>query len=338
MASTKTHWSYLAGERGRNRVRVFAHQTTGVIQLEYYDRGDRKRRSLGHRDRDRAKTQADEVAAKLGKALTVRSDDITLLELFDIYSGEVTPRKTPGKQGHDRSCVEMLSRFLGRSRQAKSLSRRDWDAFIEARRKGTIAPAQARVPGGVGDRQIGYDLKFLLSVLTWATQAGDGHGGTLLERNPLRGLTPPKEESPARPMMPERRYQAMLETASGMDWRFAVALVLAHETGHRISSIRQLRWSNVDLERGTIRWPKASDKIGFEHETPLTAAAVDALRTARTERAGIGDAWVLPSPGDPAKPCSRHLMRDWWLRCERRAELPHIKQMGWHSLRRKFAT
>jgi integrase len=31
-------------------------------------------------------------------------------------------------------------------------------------------------------------------------------------------------------------------------------------------------------------------------------------------------------------------MRDWWLRCERLAGLPHIKQMGWHSLRRKFAT
>lgn len=114
--------------------------------------------------------------------------------------------------------------------------------------------------------------------------------------------------------------------------------MLAHETGHRIGSIRQLRWSDVDLSARRIRWPKASDKIGFEHETPLTAAAVDALRMARTERAGIGDAWVLPSPGDPAKPCSRHLMRNWWLRCERRAELPHIKQMGWHSLRRKFAT
>ena len=33
-----------------------------------------------------------------------------------------------------------------------------------------------------------YDLKFLLAVLNWATVAGDGEGGVLLERNPLKGL------------------------------------------------------------------------------------------------------------------------------------------------------
>ena len=31
-------------------------------------------------------------------------------------------------------------------------------------------------------------------------------------------------------------------------------------------------------------------------------------------------------------------MRAWWLRGERVAELEHIQGMGWHSLRRKFAT
>ena len=36
-------------------------------------------------------------------------------------------------------------------------------------------------------------------------------------------------------MTPER-YEAMLAVAEGVDWRFRVALVLAHETGHRIKS------------------------------------------------------------------------------------------------------
>jgi hypothetical protein len=36
----------------------------------------------------------------------------------------------------------------------------------------------------VGDRVIAYDLKWLLAVFNWATVAGNGQGGALLERNP----------------------------------------------------------------------------------------------------------------------------------------------------------
>ncbi len=52
----------------------------------------------------------------------------------------------------------------------------------------------------------------------------------------------------------------------------------------------------------------------------------------------IGDSWILPAPGDPSNPCSRHLLRDWWRRAEERAEVSHVRGRGWHSLRRKFAT
>jgi hypothetical protein len=45
---------------------------------------------------------------------------------------------------------------------------------------------------------IGYDLAFLRAVLNWATTASDDRGGVLLERNPLKGLTLPTEDSPVR--------------------------------------------------------------------------------------------------------------------------------------------
>jgi len=34
---------------------------------------------------------------------------------------------------------------------------------------------------------------------------------------------------------------------------------------------------------------------------------------------------------------SRHLLRDWW-RAETAAERNHVHGLGWHGLRRKFAT
>lgn len=45
---------------------------------------------------------------------------------------------------------------------------------------------------------------------------------------------------------------------------------------------------------------------------------------------------VLPSPSDSSGPVSRHLLRDWWYRAEKLAELDLIKGLGWHGLRPKF--
>ena len=159
----------------------------------------------------------------------------------------------------------------------------------------------------------------------------------LVERNPVQGFPLPKESSPRRPVMTQERYEAMLAVAERIHWRFKLALVLAHETGHRIGAIRQLRRMDLDLPRHVVRWRAEADKIGFGHETPLTSKATDALEEAQRRNPAIGDAWVFPAPEDTSKPCSRYLMRGWWHRAERLADLHHVKGLGWHGLRRKFA-
>ena len=78
-------------------------------------------------------------------------------------------------------------------------------------------------------------------------------GRSLPESNPLRGLKTPKEKNPTRVLLTEPEYEDLLEVSLSMDWRFRVALVIAHETGHRIGAIRQLRWSDIDLEARVIR-------------------------------------------------------------------------------------
>ena len=52
-----------------------------------------------------------------------------------------------------------------------------------------------------------------------------------------------------------------------VDWRFRVALIVAHETGHRIGAIRQLQWSDIDFIGGNIRWRAEHEKTGYEHVT-----------------------------------------------------------------------
>ena len=331
--------TYSAGEWGRNRVRVYPDPKTGMIQIEWRENGRRMRRSLGHRDWEQAKKQADEIAAGLAEPMAAGAAEakprpLTLETLFDIYGEEVTPTKSRESRKYDRATMTMFLRFFGRHRKAETLSQRDWDRFIRARRAGRAG--RSGIPAA--DRTIQQDLKLLLAILNWAARSRDEEGRLLLESNPLRGLKAPSEKNPTRVVMTQTEYEALLRVAGEVNWRFRVALVLAHETGHRIGAIRQLRWSDIDLDGRTVRWRGEHEKTGYEHRTPVTAKAFVALEEARRYNPGIGDAPVLPAPKDPSACMSRSLARDWWRKAVKLAGLEPKRGRGWHSLRRKFAS
>lgn len=175
-------------------------------------------------------------------------------------------------------------------------------------------------------------------MFNWAVVYQDGDHETLLERNPLRGYKVPKAKNPNRVVLSDEDYRALLGVAMEIDWRFHVALVLAHETGHRIGAIRQLRCSDIDLEKKLIHWPAETEKTGYKHTTRMTADAKAALELARSKNPGIGDAPVFPAPKDCSLPMGRHLARSWCRKAEREAGLEREHGRGWHSLRRKFAS
>ena len=85
-------------------------------------------------------------------------------------------------------------------------------------------------------------MAWLKAVLAWAVGAG------LLDRNPLVGYTPPAEASPRRPIVTASEYEALLATSDTIHPLFRLALIVVHETGHRIGAVRLLRWSDIDLE------------------------------------------------------------------------------------------
>ena len=338
MARTKrSRRSYGAGEWGRNRVRVFPDPKTGRYQIEWRENGRRLTQSLGHRDWMRAKRQADEVAAGFavhepnGKA---EPKPLTLGRLLDIYREEVTPTKAETSQRSDRAAARMFLQFLGGDRRPETLSQRDWDRFIRARRAGRVGPSGRPV----SDATLEHDLKFLIAVFNWAARSKDERGRLLLDRNPLKGLKMPTEKNPTRVVLSEEEYQAMLRVSRQVGWRFRVALVLAHETGHRIGAIRQLRWFDIDLAGGVIRWRAEHEKTGYEHCTPVTAEALAALEEARERSSGLEDTPVLPAPRDASKCAGRTLVRAWWYKAQKLAALEPKRGRGWHSLRRKFAS
>lgn len=333
-------WSYTTGEKGRNRVRAY-ERDSGIIYLECYERDaetgerNRKRISTRHRDRERAKRQADELAAEFARNSPHESVEPTLRELFDSYLEYRSPQVSERRQRFHRRINELFCRYFGPEKEAATLNRSDWDRFGQDRASGAIDQRGRDVSesdrSSVKPNTVRRDLQGLRAVLNWAVQAD------LLDANPTTGYPLPTEKNPRRPRLTEERYQAMLAVAGGVDWRFKLALVLANETGHRVRAIRRLQWKDLDLGERLVRWRGGEDKSGNEHVTPLTAEAARSLREARAERPAVGDAWVFPSPEDPTEPCSRHLFRDWWERAEELADLEHIDGLGWHGIRRKFA-
>ena len=340
MARTKrSRRSYSAGEWGRNRVRVFPDPKTGLYQMEWREDGRRLTRSLGHREWTRAKRQADEFAAGFAKPepnghKEAEPEPLTLEKLFEIYGEEVTPTKGERNRQHDRTTMEMFLDFFGRDRDSATLSRRDWDRFIRERRAGRVGISGKPV----SNRTIEYDLTFLMAVLNWAARSKDERGRPMLDRNPLKGLRKPKEKNPTRVVLTEEEYQALLKVSREVDWRFHVALVLAHETGHRIGAIRQLRWPDIDAEGKSICWRAMHEKTGYEHITPVTEKALAALEEARGMSGGTGNDPVLPAPTDASRCVGRSLVGYWWKKAQTLAGLEPKRGRGWHSLRRKFAS
>ncbi len=138
---------------------------------------------------------------------------------------------------------------------------------------------------------------------------------------------------PKQPLIDEDRYTRLLEIATP---RLRPLLILAHDTGRRISAIVALRWDDWCPDEGlygALVWRAAHDKIGRTWRVPVTEAVRDAI--AGLERRGP---YLFPVQADSARPITRTVATNWLKQAERRAELAHLPGGGWHMFRRAWAT
>jgi integrase len=342
-------WSWSTGERGANRVRVFEHPVSGLLYFEWFESRPEMRpvartRNLGHNDKDQAKAEAFDFAAQLLRGEvprkvaveTVEEGPLTLGKLFDNYLAEVTPEKKSAP--HDKRASKLFLKLWGRDKVVRSLSERDWKQFIRLRRSGELAPEgrpEKDAGMAVRDRVIEEDLRWLRAVLNWALKLKDANGDFVLAVDPLRGLKIPKEANPVRTVLSEADYAKLLEVAPKVGDRFELALVLCSETGHRISSVRSLRWADVDLTAGVVAWPAEFDKVDNQHKTPLSEPAVAALKAYRARQAAIAG-WIFPGQ-DGTAPLERGRFYAWWRLACTLAEIDRPKG-AFHTMRRRFAT
>jgi len=360
MSRPKKLWSHSVGERPHT-VRVYERQRDGPLYARTWDAERRlwRKRSLGHRDRPKAKAFAHELHARLVQGEKDRqAGRVTLSEVFALYHRHKTPTKSPAHQREDRRKVKLWTRFLGPKKDPHEVSLSEWEQFKRARSEGAIDARGRHVPPKkrrkVGARVLEIDCGWLSAVFRWGTVWRLPDGGYLMLQNPVRGYPIPREKNPRRPVVTEERYRKMLAAADRVTVRvswngrretvrapFREALILTNELGRRYGAIFALRYSDILPDRGphgSVRFRADSDKMGVESVVPMSREARRAIDHILRDRPGVGSLSLFPSPRDSSKPVSRHLASKWFRECEDEAELEHVKGLGWHGLRRKFAT
>src|SRR5256712_7513590 len=293
-------WSKSIGEPGR-RVRLYEARPGSSIMRSVFTHGKEDRKSLGHRDKEKAIRQGYELLqALLANEHALDEESLTLGMVAELYKkSPAFASKKPRTQKADTRALERVVTFLGRSRNVETLSESDVQRFVLARRQGVGSLPRVTTGKGVRDRAIESDLVILLTALNWATRERTKDGRRVLKENPLHGVRLPREKNPKRPVMLHDAYLRLLEVADQVHPLLKLALIGGEGTGRRISSWGNLRWDDGDFQQGTIRSRAETDKTGFEQIVPMTEPVKDALAAARRAQGAVRNYPGLRSPQAP---------------------------------------
>lgn len=335
----KKLWSKSFGTRG-SRVRVYEARAGGPLMRSIFINGKEERRSLGHKDKKLAEKQAYELLAQLlADEKAIEQGTLSLASLKRLYSESAAfMDKKERTRAEDARSLDRIVAFFGPGRSVDTLTDSDIRRYVQARRRGDPQLIGVAPNVNVGDRAIEKDLVALRTMLNWGEGERDRNGRRLLSENPLRGVSFPREKNPKRPVISHDEFLTLLNVADQVHPLLRLGLILAEGTGRRLSAWRQLRWSDIDFDLGTITWRAENDKKGFASTVPMPTAVRDALAESRKHRPAIGDAWVFPADKDPSRALSRVVLDQCLRRAFGLAGVP-LKPGGmWHMFRRKWAT
>ena len=359
--SKRRHWSKNIEESGV-KVRVYERAASSSLWYSVTRNGKKHRKSLKTSDRKLAEERARTIARTIAELELTGGpvEKITLRRLSQLYLHHRGPLLSDRRLRFMEVTLALFCTHLGNEFTATDFSQHHADAFTKARQGGVLKPENSPIDSP-GPETIRNELEALSIVFNWGCAFRAG-GRPLLTFNPVRGLKLPREENPARPLATEERYRKLLGVSDEADplGRIRCLLVLAWETGRRLSSLIHLRASDLLFTRDQVRralaeegqdeawadhWPQAirwranNDKQGYLSFSPMTNPARDALEAHLKRRAVVGEAWLFPQDEQhPGEPMTRRLAGCRLGKAEQLAGLPHQKQGGWHAFRRAWAT
>jgi integrase len=150
-------------------------------------------------------------------------------------------------------------------------------------------------------------------------------GQGLAEANPVIGTTRPQEAKPRERVLDDNELAQVWKTCD--DDAFGKVIRLLILTGARRAEVGGMRWSELDLEKGTWSLPSERVKNGRAHTLPLTPLALSVIESV-PRRVGRDHLFGTRSDGG---------LSHWHAKAELDQRLT-IKPWRVHDLRRTVAT
>lgn len=295
---------------------------------------------------DQARRKAEEYrqvvrtgADPLGDKQALR-DAATVNAVFDAYLlSEDFANKAVETQAHDRSRIERHLRPLLGKKHAHLLTAQDVQRAQKAIAEGRTAAdlktgkrGRSIVRGGPVAAQMA--IVSFRAICNWAIRGG------LMTDNPCRSLRLGTSATRDVILEDSADYSRLFETLARMESErrirppVADAIRLIALTGCRRSEAANLRWSQVDLQRGRIVLTPSAHKTGKRTGKPrIIALAVAAQAVIARQPEGEADDYVFrPGRSDGGAPDLSHA----WANVRAEAKLP--ASIGLHGLRHSVAS
>src|ERR1044072_4737031 len=294
------------------------------------------RRDLGRTESEQvkeAKRRACEFIEAQATPPPAPPEALPFAQLAEAYERDGFAGRAPLYKRDALAVLRRFAAFVGSDKAITELKPTDVERFIAHRHaQGVTASARG-------------DVDAVKIACNWAVERAE-----ILMASPF--LKPgfkkvmPKRTARHQPVASLDRYEKLREKASKLPPMFAVVLDVAWHTGHRIGTMRMLKWNDVMLTAtetapyGTITWYRGvvPDRKKHEHRLPINEGVAATLRRWQKATRGVGEAWVFTAPTDPTKPVRYDVVKKWLRTAERKAKLAHEKHGGWHMFRRGWAT
>jgi integrase len=239
-----------------------------------------------------------------------KGEFVTVRELVDKYLREHSqPNKAPKSYRDDISFSKKILQHFGKMTLTE-VSPKHIAAFIKARRA-----------DGVGDVTVNHELRLLRHAYNLAIKQWE-----LVEETPFAKIAIPKGDTKRVRYLSQDEEKRLF--AALPDWLEPI-VIIARETGLRLSNIANLTWNQVNLFNRTIiiETTKNGEPIGL----PMTDNVYSALKKLSKARKPDSN-YIFDKEGRPFR-------GDWISKSFRRAcQKANIDDLRFHDLRHDFCS
>ena len=142
----------------------------------------------------------------------------------------------------------------------------------EIKRPMIVAILDELIAGGMGTG-VNRALSSISKLFNWAADRG------IIEHNPIAGMKKPVPERSRDRILSDKELRAVWRSSAAEGYPFGAFTQVLIATGQRRSEVAEMRWSEIDFEKGIWTLPAERAKNKSLHVIPLSPVVTDLLQS-----------------------------------------------------------